>query len=105
VLEEPPPYTSLILLTENPQELLPTIRSRVITHRLGALPAAELEALLCQRRPELKPTERVPRRDIAGQVQTRPPSIRRLTTSSSSFAPRIESRIIQFPQTETTLRG
>jgi len=58
VLEEPPAHTSLILLTENPQELLPTIRSRTVTHRLGALPAAELEALLAERRPELKPPDR-----------------------------------------------
>jgi DNA polymerase-3 subunit delta' len=58
LLEEPPAYTSLILLAENPQELLPTIRSRTVTHRLAALPAAELEALLAQRRPELKPQER-----------------------------------------------
>ncbi|HZB88032.1 MAG TPA: DNA polymerase III subunit delta' [Terracidiphilus sp.] len=58
VLEEPPDYTSLILLSENPQELLPTIRSRAIIHRLGALPAAELELLLAQRRPQLKPQER-----------------------------------------------
>lgn len=58
VLEEPPVHTSLILLTENPQELLPTIRSRAVVHRLGALPAAELETLLADRRPELKATER-----------------------------------------------
>ena len=58
VLEEPPEHTSLILLTENPQELLPTIRSRAVVHRLGALPAADLEALLAQRRPELKPQDR-----------------------------------------------
>ncbi len=58
VLEEPPEHTSLILLTENPQELLPTIRSRAVMHRLGALPAAELEALLGQRRRELKPQDR-----------------------------------------------
>ncbi len=58
VLEEPPAYTSLLLLTENPQELLPTIRSRAVIHRLGALPAAELESLLAQRRPELKPQQR-----------------------------------------------
>jgi DNA polymerase-3 subunit delta' len=58
VLEEPPEHTSLILLTDNPQELLPTIRSRAIVHRLDALPAADLEALLAQRRPELKPQER-----------------------------------------------
>ncbi len=54
VLEEPPENTSLILLTENPHELLPTIRSRAVLHRLAALPAAELEALLARRRPELK---------------------------------------------------
>ncbi len=58
VLEEPPDHTSIVLLTENPQELLPTIRSRAIVHRLGAIPAADLEALLAQRRPELKPKER-----------------------------------------------
>ena len=37
VLEEPPERTSLILLTENPHELLPTIRSRALLYRLGAL--------------------------------------------------------------------
>jgi DNA polymerase III subunit delta' len=58
VLEEPPPQTSLILLAENPQELLPTIRSRAVLYRLGALPASELETLLAKRRPELKPQER-----------------------------------------------
>jgi DNA polymerase-3 subunit delta' len=58
VLEEPPQHTSLILLTENPQELLPTIRSRAVVHRLGAIPAADLQALLAQRRPQLKPQDR-----------------------------------------------
>jgi len=58
LLEEPPGHATLILLTENPQELLPTIRSRAVLHRLGALPAEELETLLAKRRPELKPRER-----------------------------------------------
>jgi DNA polymerase III subunit delta' len=58
VLEEPPDHTTFILLTENPQELLPTIRSRAIIHRLGALPTVELESLLAVRRPELKPKDR-----------------------------------------------
>jgi DNA polymerase-3 subunit delta' len=58
LLEEPPDHTTLILLTENPQELLPTIRSRAVVHRLGALSAADLEALLAKRRPELRPQER-----------------------------------------------
>ena len=58
VLEEPPEHTSLILLTENPQEMLPTIRSRAVIHRLGAIPASELESLLALRRPELKQADR-----------------------------------------------
>ncbi|MFP5207551.1 MAG: ATP-binding protein [Acidobacteriota bacterium] len=58
LLEEPPEHTSLLLLTENPQELLPTIRSRAVIHRLGALPPAEIEAVLAERRPELRPQER-----------------------------------------------
>src|SRR6202451_1760403 len=58
VLEEPPAHTSLVLLTENPQELLPTIRSRAVVHRLGALAASDLESLLATRRRELKPQDR-----------------------------------------------
>jgi DNA polymerase-3 subunit delta' len=57
VLEEPPPRTSIILLTENPHELLPTIRSRTVLYRLGPLPATEIEMLLTERRPELKPPQ------------------------------------------------
>jgi len=58
LLEEPPDHTSIILLAENPQELLPTIRSRAAVHRLGAIPLADLEALLAERRPTLKPQDR-----------------------------------------------
>ena len=38
VLEEPPDTVHVILLAENPGELLPTIRSRCAIVRLGALP-------------------------------------------------------------------
>jgi DNA polymerase-3 subunit delta' len=58
VLEEPPQHSSLILLTENPQELLPTIRSRAVVHRLGAIPPSDLESLLARRRPGLKQQDR-----------------------------------------------
>lgn len=58
ILEEPPEHATLILLAENPSELLPTIRSRAGVLRLGALPPAEIEALLAARRPELKPAQR-----------------------------------------------
>ena len=58
LLEEPPAHLSLILLTENPQELLPTIRSRAIVYRLGALATAELESVLAERCPQFKAPER-----------------------------------------------
>jgi DNA polymerase III subunit delta' len=58
VLEEPPPNCTLILLAENTGDLLPTIRSRAMLHRLGAVPIAELEQLLAMRRPELKTVHR-----------------------------------------------
>jgi DNA polymerase-3 subunit delta' len=54
VLEEPPPNCTLILLSENPAEMLPTIRSRAMLFRLGAIPAETLEQLLASRRPDLK---------------------------------------------------
>ena len=58
VLEEPPPAVHLLLLAENPNELLPTIRSRCAIIRLGALPVAEIDMLLSARRPELPPHDR-----------------------------------------------
>jgi DNA polymerase-3 subunit delta' len=58
VLEEPPEYATLILLTTNPGELLPTIRSRCVTFTLGALAVAELESALTASRKELKSAQR-----------------------------------------------
>lgn len=58
LLEEPPPYVHLILLTENPGELLPTIRSRCAFARLGALPPEEIAELLASRRPEWSRNDR-----------------------------------------------
>ncbi len=52
VLEEPPEFASIFLLTENPGELLPTIRSRSMTFNLGALPFPEIESRLAQLRPD-----------------------------------------------------
>jgi DNA polymerase-3 subunit delta' len=58
VLEEPPATVHLILLAENPGELLPTIRSRCATVRLGALPVEEIEMLLADRRPDVPQKQR-----------------------------------------------
>src|SRR5580698_7170504 len=64
VLEEPPPNCTLILLTENLADILPTIRSRTQIHRLGAIPVNDLEELLAARRPELKG----PRRSLVARM-------------------------------------
>jgi len=58
VLEEPPATVHIILLSENPGELLPTIRSRCATVRLGALPVEEIEMLLSDRRNDVPPKQR-----------------------------------------------
>jgi DNA polymerase-3 subunit delta' len=57
VLEEPPAYAHIVILAENPGELLPTIRSRCGIARLGAIPAAEIEAELAKRNTTLRPAQ------------------------------------------------
>ena len=58
ILEEPPPTVNIFILAENPGELLPTIRSRCASVRLGALPVDEIEGLLIARRPDVPPPQR-----------------------------------------------
>ena len=58
VLEEPPEFATIFLLTENPGELLPTIRSRSMVLTLGALPAEEIDRYLTQHRSDWKPAQR-----------------------------------------------
>jgi DNA polymerase-3 subunit delta' len=58
ILEEPPATVHILLLAENPGELLPTIRSRCATVRLGALPVEEIEMLLADRRQDVPPKQR-----------------------------------------------
>jgi DNA polymerase III subunit delta' len=48
-LEEPPPYVVLLLLTDNPSQVLPTISSRCQPVRFDPLPAAELAQRLQSR--------------------------------------------------------
>jgi DNA polymerase III subunit delta' len=54
VLEEPPEFATIFLLSENPGELLPTIRSRSMVFSLCALPKEEVERYLASNRPEWK---------------------------------------------------
>ncbi len=58
VLEEPPEFATLFLLTENPGQLLPTIRSRCVSFQLAALAADEIERDLARLHPEWKPAQR-----------------------------------------------
>lgn len=58
VLEEPPEFATIFLLSENPGELLPTIRSRSMVFPLGAVPVEEVERYLAEHRPEWKPQQR-----------------------------------------------
>src|SRR5579864_7027445 len=58
VLEEPPEFATIFLLTENAGELLPTIRSRSMIVTLTALPAAEVEEYLATNRPDWNPKQR-----------------------------------------------
>ena len=58
VLEEPPDFATIFLLTENAGELLPTIRSRSMVFTLAALPTEEIERYLAAHRPEWKPAQR-----------------------------------------------
>lgn len=58
VLEEPPEFATIFLLTENPGELLPTIRSRSMVFTLAALTSEQIEEDLARHHPEWKPSER-----------------------------------------------
>src|SRR5712672_463298 len=58
VLEEPPEFATIFLLTENPGELLPTIRSRSMIFPLSEVPVEDVDRYLAEHRPEWKPPQR-----------------------------------------------
>ena len=55
VLEEPPAYGVFILLTDNPEKLLPTVRSRCTELALHPLPESVLRRKLQERYPDAEP--------------------------------------------------
>ena len=57
VLEEPPSYGVFILLTDNPQKLLPTVRSRCTELAMTALPEALARRQLQQQFPQADPAD------------------------------------------------
>ena len=52
VLEEPPAYGVFLLLTDNPEKLLPTVRSRCVELKLQALPEGLLRQALRREFPD-----------------------------------------------------
>ncbi len=52
VLEEPPSYGVFVLLSDNPEALLPTVRSRCVELKLKALEEAALKRELARRFPD-----------------------------------------------------
>jgi DNA polymerase III subunit delta' len=58
VLEEPPEFATILLLTENAGELLPTIRSRSMVFSLAALPSEEIEQDLERQHPDWNASHR-----------------------------------------------
>jgi len=52
ILEEPPAYGVFLLLTENPEKILPTVRSRCTELKLQSLPEPVLTAALRQQFPQ-----------------------------------------------------
>src|ERR1700688_677938 len=58
VLEEPPEFATIFLLSENAGELLPTIRSRSMVFPLSALSVEEVDRYLAEQRPEWKAPQR-----------------------------------------------
>src|SRR6476469_9950280 len=58
VLEEPPEFATIFLLTDNAGELLPTIRSRSAMYALSALPVAQIEEHLAKAQPNWNAKQR-----------------------------------------------
>ncbi|MGM9590171.1 MAG: ATP-binding protein [Faecousia sp.] len=53
ILEEPPPYGIFLLLTDNPEKILPTVRSRCTELKMQALPRELLVTYLSSRFPAM----------------------------------------------------
>jgi len=66
ILEEPPEHATLLLLARNPGQMLPTIRSRCLSFRLGPLSADEVEGYLAKTQPSWKPARRALVARLAG---------------------------------------
>ena len=98
-LEEPPPYVVLLLLTDNPSQVLPTISSRCQPVRFDPLPAAQAGRAVAGPRHRPRDRHRLraaqPRRRRAGHdpgphpEPARPRSIRRARRCTAARTPSV----------------
>ncbi len=88
ILEEPPEYGVFILLTDNPDKLLPTIRSRCRELKMTAVPETELTQALKKEFPKAEPGE------IQAAIQRSGALLgqaRAILTEGAGYAPQAES--------------
>lgn len=93
ILEEPPKYGVFILLTDNPEKLLPTVRSRCTELALQALPAQTLRKELLRQFPDASSE------DIDGAARRSGGYLgqaRKLLEEGSSLPPQTESFVRSF---------
>jgi len=85
LLEEPPPGVTLILTTSEPGALLPTIKSRVVSVRVPALPRADMEVFLADAVVERK-LSRTPRDELLARANGAPGALFAGDSMSAAFA-------------------
>ena len=93
ILEEPPKYGVFILLTDNPEKLLPTVRSRCTELKLQSLPEKLLHRQLKMDFPQ------VPEEDIASAMERSGGFLgqaRELLKEGDSVPPQTESFVRSF---------
>ena len=76
ILEEPPDFATIFLLTDNPGELLPTLKSRSMIVTLAPLTTDEIEQYLAKHRPEWKAPQRALVARLCGRRSRPGPQLR-----------------------------
>jgi len=98
VLEEPPKYAVFILLTDNPEQLLPTVRSRCTELALQAIDADTLRKTLSREFPKAESA------DIDGAIQRSGGFLgqaRNLLQSGDAVPPQTEGFVQSFAARDT----
>ena len=100
ILEEPPSYGVFLLLTDNPDKLLPTVRSRCTELKMQALSETLLRSRLCQDFPQAQPE------DIDAAIYRSGGFLgqaRQLLESGDSLPPQTEAFVKAFAAKDTLL--